>query len=38
MNDIQGVLFDADGTLIDTYDIIPRFDALCRERRAGLLA
>ena len=22
MNDIQGVLFDADGTLIDTYDII----------------
>ena len=22
MNDIQGILFDADGTLIDTYDII----------------
>ena len=22
MNDIRGVLFDADGTLIDTYDII----------------
>ena len=22
MNDIQGILFDADGTLIDTYDVI----------------
>ncbi len=37
MNDIRGVLFDADGTLIDTYDIILA-SMLCRERRAWLLA